>query len=61
MIEMSSERCEITLKSPPPCDDFRRVRSYVMCAAWRAVDEKKIPFRQAIKEGWSAVRKVCVT
>jgi intein/homing endonuclease len=31
------------------------------CSAWKKMDEKKIPFRQAIKEGWQDVKKVCAT
>lgn len=58
---MPSERCNIVLRTPPECGDFRRVRSYVMCKAWKDVDEKKIPFKQAIKDGWQTVRSVCHT
>jgi len=58
---MSSERCRVVLASPPDCMNIRKVRAFAMCSAWRKMDEKRIPFRQAIREGWQDVKKVCAT
>jgi hypothetical protein len=58
---MTSERCNVVLRTPPECTDFRKVRSYVMCKAHKDMEEKRITFREAIKQGWQEVRKVCAT
>lgn len=41
------------------CYDFRRVRARVMCLAWVKMDERRIPFKQAINEAWVEVKSTC--
>lgn len=54
-----SEKCERVLGSPVKCWDFRGIRRYAACAAWSAMEERHIPWAEAIRDGWSKVREVC--
>ena len=54
-----SEKCKLRLSEPPSCFDFRAMRGQVMCLAWKKVEEKKIDFKQAIRQSWEEVRKSC--
>jgi len=57
-----SEKCRAVLETgltKDLCYNFRAVRKYVMCSAWAKIEEKKIPFRDAIRESWVDARKKC--
>jgi len=41
------------------CWSFREVRAVVMCFAWREMEEKHIPFREAVRSAWDWVRDKC--
>lgn len=58
---MPKSECKIVLERPPDCQDFRKVRAYVMCKAHDVMAKERIPFRDAIRRGWQDVKKVCVT
>lgn len=54
-----SPHCEVVLAKPPECEDFRGIRSWIMCRAFQIMeveDRKKLP----VGEAWSEARKVCV-
>lgn len=57
-----SERCRASLEEPVTreiCLDFRGVRRRVMCAAWRSMEEEKVPFREAVRRSWDQVLAGC--
>lgn len=41
------------------CSDFRFIRSWVMCEAWKLIDEKKLMFGQAIRTAWKIAKEIC--
>ena len=55
----TSKRCQRALEQPPPCGDFREVRRWVLCDAWRRVAEEQIPFREAIRRSWDQALDQC--
>jgi len=57
-----SPRCQIVLEkgvTKDVCYDFRRIRAYVMCKAWKIMEEEKVPFRSAIKRAWDEAKREC--
>lgn len=54
-----SAKCERALETVPKCWDFRGIRRYVMCDAWRRMEQQRIPFAQAIRESWGNAKGVC--
>ena len=55
-----SEHCQAVLASPPPCTNFREIRSFVLCKAWDIMDKEKrtsLP----VGEAWAEARRVCRT
>jgi hypothetical protein len=54
-----SAKCATVLGAPVPCEDFRGIRRYVLCAAWRRMEEEKKPFKEAVREAWAEARKAC--
>lgn len=41
------------------CLDFRAIRAYAMCLAWKIMEERKVPFRFAIREAWRRAKDLC--
>ncbi len=58
-----SAKCERVLEQLEagkiPCWDFRGTRRAAACAAWAGMEERHIPWGEAIKEGWNKVRAKC--
>jgi len=57
-----SEKCEIILKKPltkDVCYDFRAIRQKVMCRAWQLMEERKLPFRDAVRTAWKEIKEEC--
>ncbi|MBW2671936.1 MAG: hypothetical protein JRD89_00805 [Deltaproteobacteria bacterium] len=54
-----SAKCQLRLKEPPSCWDFRGIRSWVLCKAWLEMEEKKMHFRDAIRMAWDEAKRVC--
>jgi len=58
-----SEHCRLILENdlpPDVCRSFRGIRSWVMCRTWELMEEKKMPFRQAIRTAWAEAKKRCI-
>lgn len=56
-----SEHCERVLASPPSCYSFRDMRAYASCLGWKYMDEKKIPWKEAIRQAWTEAKRVCIS
>ena len=54
----SSPHCELVLSKPPDCQDFRKVRSWVMCKAWGMLGEGKLT-KLPIKAAWQEAHVTC--
>ena len=54
-----SYKCQVRLAEPPSCWDFRGIRSWVLCRAWQSMEEKRIPFREAIRSAWDEAKRIC--
>jgi len=54
-----SAHCEAVLAKPPKCYDFRGIRAFVMCEAWRRLEEEKLR-KLPVREAWQKARQVCV-
>jgi hypothetical protein len=57
-----SAHCVAILREPYSqdiCYDFRKVRARVMCTAWQKMEERHIPFKQAINEAWAEIKGAC--
>jgi len=53
-----SEHCQRVLEEPPKCYDFRGIRSYVLCLAWKLLEDEKrttLP----VGEAWQKARATC--
>jgi hypothetical protein len=53
---------EEILKEPltkEQCYDFRAIRRRAMAFGWKRYESERIPFREAIKKGWSDVKSAC--
>lgn len=60
---MVSEKCKIVLErglTKEDCLDFRKIRSWVMCNAWKIMEERRTPFRSAIKQSWVEAKEACI-
>ena len=40
-------------------DEGDEVRRRALCYAWKIMDEEKVPFRDAVRKGWSKVKEEC--
>jgi len=59
-----SETCKLILEkglTKDMCYDFRAIRRYVLCNAWKLMEERKIPFRDAIRESWRKAKEECIS
>jgi hypothetical protein len=57
-----SEKGEEILKrglSKDICYDFREIRRYVLIMTWKKLEERRIPFKTAIREAWAEAKKKC--
>jgi hypothetical protein len=57
-----SEKCRRILESPPTkdiCYNFREIRRRAICGAWALMEEKKMSFRDAIRESWRLRKEEC--
>jgi hypothetical protein len=54
-----SPHCEAVLAKPPLCYDFRNIRAWVMCEAWRRMEEEKLS-KLPVGQAWQKARQVCV-
>lgn len=55
-----SPQCDTIIKAPMTRElayDFRGIRARVMCYAWKFMEEKRIPFRDAIRQAWAKVKE----
>lgn len=55
-----SPHCEMVIKEPMTRElayDFRGIRGRVMCYAWQIMQEKRVPFRDAIRQAWAKVKE----
>jgi hypothetical protein len=62
MAEEISVHCRVILErglEKEICYDFRKVRAYVMCNAWKKMIEKKMRFADAIRESWADTKAGC--
>ena len=41
------------------CRDFRFIRAWVMCEAWRLLEEENLSFRNAIRTAWRVAKDLC--
>jgi len=41
------------------CLDFREIRRFVICKAWKIMEKEKVPFRDAIKRSWAGAKEEC--
>ena len=58
-----SYKCKEVLERPITkdlCYDFRGIRQWVLCNTWKLMEEKRIPFAQAIRESWRQVKDKCI-
>ena len=58
-----SGKCE-TILSPgwltkDICYSFRDIRTYTMCAAWKILEEQRVPFREAMAQAWRQAKEEC--
>jgi len=57
-----SAHCRVVLErglDKEACYDFRRVRAYVMCRAWRKMAERPMRFADAVREAWAETKAEC--
>jgi hypothetical protein len=57
-----SVHCKVTLEKgldKEACYDFRRVRAYVMCLAWKKMTERPMRFAEAVREAWAETKAQC--
>jgi hypothetical protein len=58
-----SPKCAAVIERGPTkeiCEDFREQRRLILCLAWKKIEEKKIPFREARREAQAEVTKACL-
>ena len=53
-----SPHCEAVLAKPPSCEDFRGIRSWVLCKSWDIMEKEKRT-KLPVGEAWREARKVC--
>jgi hypothetical protein len=57
-----SVHCKVALEKgldKETCYDFRRVRAYVMCLAWKKMTERPMRFAEAVREAWAETKMQC--
>jgi|YelNatPaOPRAMG01_1025707.scaffolds.fasta_scaffold309371_1 hypothetical protein len=57
-----STHCKVVLEKgldKETCYDFRKVRAYVMCLAWKKMTEKPMRFADAVREAWAETKMSC--
>lgn len=55
--------CKLALEkglSKDVCYDFRGIRRWVLCKAWRHIEEEKVPFGEAIRRAWREAKEGCL-
>lgn len=44
---------------PFSCDDIKQVRQRALHKAWEIAKQKKIPYKDAVKQGWKIIKDEC--